>query len=908
MKVRTYIPKTFANIRQRGVSAISSSLVLVTAALLSAGCQLDDIKHYGEKCIGMQAIYSNGELQCSAHDMTMCTPEYADALNSARCPTQDFKCNRHGGASICTSGCPGTQKMVICGGKCYLAKSLSVTYGSNGEEICALQCPESCPDDCDEYGACRCPSNCTQGCDIDGNCLPCLDFEQSYENDENQVCTKLVCQSGQFKPELSFNPDQLSCNKAKSGVGVCLNGQTECRKTSDKETLHLCTDGEWRDLEFSCDGGNLCAALGNMCIGDPIGQRCNAEGNSLEPCPGDVSCNASKTACGECQNGRSSCQGSATQTCIDGVFQTKSCGTGAHCEMAGSKATCVQNGCELGKKKCSNNIIYACENYKWVIQTACTCVDDNGYVYCSDGTEQCQAGTTKCENNTHYTCNAGNWQFVENCQNGCDAQSNTCAASSGCAAGSAKCENNVQYTCSGGNWQFVENCQNGCDAQSNICAASSGCAAGSAKCENNVQYTCSGGNWQFVENCQNGCDAQSNICAASSGCAAGSSKCENNVQYTCSGGNWQFVENCQNGCDAQSNICAASAGCAAGSSKCENNVQYTCSGGNWQFVENCQNGCDAQSNTCAASSNCVANETKCSGNALMACDDYGSWYLARACETGCNPSTKTCYPECTPGQKTCDGNVSVSCGTDGKWGFRENCPDGCNVSSGACKSSETCLNGDYRCESNTALNCIEGKWFESPCGYNTCVKSVYPVKAVCTGTCVTNSKLCGNNTLYECSSKSPDASDPAYNYANATFWVATSTSCECNPGEKACAGNALKSCNAQYKWESTTCPNGCDVNSNTCKSSACEDGAITCINNQFANCTQGSWGVLPECKNGGCNQLNQAICNETCNHGENLCYRINDSVQYKFECESGHDWWLINICHGNKSQCNMCGN
>ena len=796
---------------------IKLRLTLAAAVLLAAGCQMDDIKHYGEKCIGVQAFYSNGELQCSAHDMSSCLPEYADALNMARCPTQDFKCSRYGGASICTSGCPGTQKMVICGGKCYLAKSLSVTYGSNDEEICTLQCPDACPNDCDEYGACKCPTSCTQGCDVEGNCLPCLDFEQSYENDENQVCTKLVCKSGQLKPEASFNPDQFSCNHDKTGVGECLNGKTECREVSGAETLHLCTDGAWRDLKYSCDEGNLCATLGNVCIGEPIGQHCTAQGSELEPCPGDASCNAAKTACGECQNGRTQCIGSVMQECIDGVFQSKPCETGSHCEMEGNKAKCVTNACELGKKKCSNNIIYVCENYTWQIQTACTCTDENGYVSCSDGTSVCSAGETKCENNT--------------------------------------------------------------------------------------QFMCSGGNWQFVQSCLNGCDSQLGACTAT--CQSGETKCESNTQYTCSNGNWLFVESCQNGCDSLLGTCA-SAGCQAGKNKCESNTQYVCSGGSWQFDQTCQNGCDALTDKCAQA--CQPNERACNGDSLLKCDN-GSWKLAETCDYGCNFSTLSCYPECRPGQKTCDSNVSVACGADGNWGFREDCQQGCDISTGACKSSAGCLNGDYLCTANTARNCVQGKWIESDCGAaNTCATSYNPIKAVCTGTCLDGARTCQNDLVYECTSTPPNDTDPAYNYPNARFWVATSATCDCAPGEKACEGNYLKTCNAQFKWESTNCPLGCDAKTKECKTTECDVGEMTCRNGQFANCINGKWDMMPECKPNpeSCASLTQAVCGNSCTPGHYLCYRLNNNKQYQFQCEEDLEWWLIDICYGDASQCNLC--
>lgn len=661
-----------------------SLFLLCAAALVVAGCQMDEIKPYGERCIGMQAIYYNGELQCSKNNPEACKEDFANALAIERCPTELYQCGARGSTKFCYSGCPGTQKMVVCKDKCFLAKSLVVTYDANDEEICTLQCPDTCPDSCDEYGACHCPSSCINGCDETGACLPCQDGDVLFENDPNEVCTKQVCRSGEFHPNPQFNPDGLSCNADNSGLGSCQNGKTECLTGANGETLHTCISGEWRALDYACESENLCAAMGHSkCFGDPVGQICNEAGNAFEPCPNKASCNSDNSACGLCQNGRTQCAGNMLLTCTEGAFQPKDCGEGKHCEMDANTARCVTNECENGLTKCKNNVIYQCTDHTWNVQTACICTETEGQARCSNDTEDpptpveddpadspCTDGATRCAGNAQQTCENNTWGAEVICLMGCNAQTNKCDSSS-CEPNARKCNSDTAMYCNNGAWLVEQRCTNGCNPKTGACYPQ--CAPGERRCDGTNALTCNEeGTWNLRESCGLGCDPDTALCISDT-CIDGDKRCDGQTAKNCVDSTW-IASDCTslNSCDVQGNpekaICMAS--CAFGAQTCQNGKMFVC--------------------TDTATNDDIAYNY-----------ENGAFWL---------PNGNTCT--CTPGEKACDGRNTKTCGDDGTWSVTS-CPDGCNASTGECRTG-SCEDGLMVCQNGNYANCINGSWDTLP--------------------------------------------------------------------------------------------------------------------------------------------------------------------------------------------------
>ncbi|MBR4986159.1 MAG: hypothetical protein IKY83_10535 [Proteobacteria bacterium] len=736
------------------ISLHPKRLLIATAALLVTGCQMDDIRHYGEKCPGVTEIYNDGVLQCSADHLASCPSEYADALAANVCPTVYYKCSTNNGTKICSSGCPGTEKMKVCKGKCYLAERLTITHDDAGNEVCNFACPEECPDDCNEYGVCNCPADCKRGCDAEGKCNPCEENESIYADDENAICQNLICHAGIFVPDSDFNSENLSCNESLTGLGTCKNGSTDCIDTAGSESLHYCEKGRWIDLNRSCNAENLCTIQGNsFCFGSPVGRICNQSGNAFEDCPNAASCNASKTGCGVCQNGQTRCAGNLIETCVDGGFLSKACDTGSHCEIQNDKALCVPSVCEPGQRKCSNNVIYKCENYKWVIKTACICTEVNGEVKCSDGTEDvCESGEIQCSNNTEQTCVNGEWYTGQACPNGCNPQTGKCNTS-GCANNARKCDNSLSMFCSNGNWAVEQACTYGCNEQTGKCNTSE-CAPNERTCNNGMSMFCSNGNWAVEQACTYGCNPIQGTCYPY--CKPGSTKCDALNAVTCDAyGTWGQVMSCPMGCDQNTGTCISTT-CNDGDYRCDGQTARNCVDHAW-VDSDC-----TDLNTCittgyptkaACMGTCVLTTKTCVDRKIYICtntaeapDDPGYNYDNASFWIGTN---STC--ECSPGEKKCNGDISNICNENGYWN-PVTCPKGCNQNTGECKTKD-CEGGEMICLNGTFANCMEGGvWGMLPaCKQNpgTCDNLN---KYVCPTTCDKNDQFCyttvQDNTQY----------------------------------------------------------------------------------------------------------------------------------------------------------------
>lgn len=691
---------------------------------------------------------------------------------------------------------------------------------------------------------------------------------------------------------------------------VCFaSGCSDWLKFEVQEVSVACDEGYTK-----CSQGNIYTCTHNGNWGEEPTEKCGEIGFS----EGTIQPQSNPLKCYECGADEAKCDGNKLITCSNRKEMKTECDYG--CVTTETNAYCRE--CKADEKKCEKGFIVSCTKEgekigKWDDDHKQSC--ENGCFPGARGSGsevscyECNTDKPKCfrDDETKVTtikrCLAHNWYDEEVCALGC--VEGTEAKCKLCNNGDKKYYNNedghcIEQECKDNQYQDVKTAEVSCkDDMSGV----GECLNGSAKCKDNgngedtFQF-CMNGSWNNFGKC----DPNDECSILEKGCAE-----YNKVGQICEN---QKLITCPNNASCKPDF-SGCAECQNGTSKCDGNKILKCINGEYQEIE-CKTGthCEAKdSQIQCVQHDCEEGQQRCQGNIIQKCKNY-KWTNISACENGeqCKESDGKAACSCISGTSYCDDATA------------KNCKDG-QLKTTACGQNKSCtmIGGEAKCidcesgakckDKSNIMTCQNNTWSAAtPCSDGmSCTGDNGNAKCVCSeGQAVCDSdktkiKKCKADGTYG-SAESCGTDKHCEGVAGSA--VCTNNALDCSPGTKQCDGDKLKTCNAQGKWESTTCPNGCDANSNTCKSSACENGAITCINNQFANCTQGSWGVLPECKNGGCNQLNQTICNETCNHGENLCYRINDSVQYKFECESGHDWWLINICHGNKSQCNMCGN
>ena len=174
----------------------------------------------------------------------------------------------------------------------------------------SVECPSSCPNDCDDNGVCYnheviCPPGCANGCDADGNCNSVDICPSSCPNDCNAdgVCNlHVVCPS--------------ECPNDCDADGVCNNHEVICPPG--------CANG--CDADGNCNSVECPSFCPNDCNADGV---CNLHVVCPENCPDDCDdngvCNVHVECPDECPNNCSStgiCNTGCDYACVNGCYQS----------------------------------------------------------------------------------------------------------------------------------------------------------------------------------------------------------------------------------------------------------------------------------------------------------------------------------------------------------------------------------------------------------------------------------------------------------------------------------------------------------------------------------------------------------------------------------------------------------
>ena len=205
--------------------------------------------------------------------------------------------------------------------------------------------------------------------------------------------------------------------------------------------------------------------------------------------------------------------------------------------------------------------------------------DNNGGNNNGDGNNQkpaCNNGDYRCSGSARLQCQNDNWEFAENCENGCDASTGNCNAKSEgneenvnsgentdtviCSENEYECSGDQKMQCKNNDWTVVETCENGCESgECQEAQPDNSCTDGTLKCSDdgaNVMI-CEDNEWTEHEVCSISCNTSKNKCLE---CSNGD-KCNGDMLMTCSDGEWTFKETCSLGCaNDKCNVCTPNCG------------------------------------------------------------------------------------------------------------------------------------------------------------------------------------------------------------------------------------------------------------------------------------------------------------------------------------------------------------
>ncbi len=291
--------------------------------------------------------------------------------------------------------------------------------------------------------------------------------------------------------------------------------------------------------------------------------------------------------------------------------------------------------------------------------------------------------------------------------------------------------------------------------------------------------------------------------------------------------------------------------------------------------------CDSARGICTE---CTAGQFRCNGSSLELCNaDQSGWDVVEKCQDGvvCNLNLQACAP-CTPGEYQCNEGVLSQCSAPGSWGAPKDCgaPELCSVSadrkSGQCANSSSCMPGKYACQDARLVRCDEQGVSWLP--IQTCASAALCADSLASATdaaklarcaepaCDAEQARCDGNQLKVCSD-------------DRKSWVSSSTcsgdapcnpklrACaRCTPGEKACSGPELFTCDDKGAFQrSDTCESAelCNALDGKCDDPECD--ATT-----RASCSP-TEPFLLEC--GEDRKLHQTICETPalCNPREERC-------------------------------------
>ncbi len=604
-------------------------------------------------------------------------------------------------------------------------------------------------------------------CMNDTQCGECTNGDSHYKNDENEICTKMICKSGQFQKSDDFvctYTCQVDETNTPIGCGECRTGTQKCDIVDGTASEFVCVQGKWKPIQNctynSCMTGDNdttkcseCEIDSNKFMEDPethVCSRMTCQNGKYAPNPDpnfegeakQVSCNGNLSEYGECLNGVSKCENdineiTGTNTiCINGELKTISCQNG--CDGNQCKIQACDNP---GTQKCDFGILTKCDNNGEESHQACSlgqCADNNDCAECT---------SVQCENNT-VTHIGTVTQCVDNrkgnqqqCETSCNEELTGCGS---CIDDDIQCTTqpdtklDVIQKCENGAWKTQTHCTQASCTEDNTCGE---CINDAVHCitteENiNIEQTCKNGRWTEDSPCtdNNSCNQETNKCGE---CINGHQKCESldsvQVIYECQNGHWNAVESCTNSCTKLGEN-QYTCGVCKDTTEETNTIRYIDQSDKSCMIQTCANGLWVNKETCKNNYSCKKNDDG-SGTGCGECVDYSSikdgWYV-KSCYHGkyskvycaLGPKELGDYYECTWGlhEFGCYNRTENGTTTGRVYGENRNCNKNysCNIYKidgffvGTCGE---CIENTHQCKDNkTRQTCVNGTWeFDETC-------------------------------------------------------------------------------------------------------------------------------------------------------------------------------------------------
>ncbi len=473
-------------------------------------------------------------------------------------------------------------------------------------------------------------ASCTKLDDGSFTCGICLNGDERYTNNKQNICEHKVCKNGQWVLDEDFKDTcQSSCNSDFTGCGSCVNGTGNC----DDNTVHNCIDGSWNVAENSCGDVSCVARVYQQAptVEPCEGEQCTCPDGACDPENGDpengdpengdpengdpentnpISSQTIVYECGECKNDSietyndPSTQQCIRRTCVDGRWNIETPCSQNSCKINGNDFEC--GDCVNNQYYCQGNDQYVCRNAQKVFNTNCTqCTSSGCYKQCNN------ANTCTNDSSTQVgiICSAN---LTTNTCAGVSCNGNVCGS---CLNNKVEYResNNIcsQFTCKNAQWTSTT-CSN-----SVSCAKRNGLYSSCGVCSNNkysyylssgVCYykKCTDGAWGGGTRCASG-----GSCRGASGNYTGCGECtngkyrysqSNNICYyqKCASGAWpSSTTQCSGGvsCKKSGSSYSECGNCKNGATKCASGYKYTCSNGVWGSGSKCAKGCK-NSTTC----------------------------------------------------------------------------------------------------------------------------------------------------------------------------------------------------------------------------------------------------------------------------------------------------------------------
>ncbi|GEM_PF-980298 len=518
-----------------------------------------------------------------------------------------------------------------------------------------------------------------------------------------------TCQSG----SCSGSALQQNCNDGQECTSDTCNAASGCSNVAVANGIEcgarFCSSLEWR--RQTCQSGS--------CSGSALQQNCN----DGQECTSDT-CNAA-----------SGCSNVAVANGIE-------CGARFCNGLEWRRQTCLSGACSSSALQQNCNDANQCTTDSCAAASGCSNPNASNGTEC--GSRYCNGLEWRMQSCVSGAC-SGN-ALVQNCNDGQQCTNDSCAAASGCTnanvangteCGARYCIGLAWYahtcqsgTCSGD--MGLQNCNDGIECTSDSCAAASGCTnanvangteCGSRYC-NALEWrrqTCTSGacsSSALIQNCNDSQQCTNDSCAAASGCTnanvANGTECGSRY---CSGLEWRR-QTCTSG------ACSSSA-----------------------LIQNCNDANVCSTDYCNGGSGCsyVPNTNPCSdGDACTGANDYCNGAQGEACchpqfdpnvTPPCNDGNICTYDDCYPATGCAYPAKPGPCDDGDPCTTGDYCSGGNCTGSPLCSYNQICVGGvcqcpagledcDYdqicECDTNYYYCCYDEYYYPGCSGYITC--------------------------------------------------------------------------------------------------------------------------------------------------------------------------------------------